>query len=142
MRIIKIIGIFALSLAILVGCSQKSDNESESAQEMTEEAAKKAEAAFQENRQQFVSESQARLDSLEKKLTEVGREIQTESGETQRKLEATWSDLKQQTATIRSNVEKLKDASQQNWNQLKTTAAEQIDYLESQLSEMEKELES
>ncbi|NGP75404.1 coiled-coil domain-containing protein 22 [Balneolaceae bacterium YR4-1] len=142
MKIIKTFGIIVLSFAIITGCSQKSENESGSAEEMTEEAAKKMEAEFQENREQFISESQARLDSLENKLTEVGKEIQGESDEAQRKMEATWSNLKQQTATIRSNVEKLENASRESWDKLKTTAAEQIDYLESQLAEMEKELES
>src|SRR6056297_1784779 len=73
MRFIKIIGIFALSLAVITGCSKKSENETGSNQDMTEEAAKKTVAEFQENRDQFISESQARLDSLEKKLAGVGR---------------------------------------------------------------------
>ncbi len=142
MRFIKIIGIFALSLAVITGCSKKSENETGSNQDMTEEAAKKTVAEFQENRDQFISESQARLDSLEKKLTEVGREMQSESGEAQRKMEATWSNLKKQTGTIRSNLENLKEATQKNWPKLKSTAADQIDYLESQISEMEEQLES
>lgn len=142
MKIIRTTTIIAFSFAIIAGCSQKSENESVSAEEMTEEAVKKMKAEFQENREQFVSESQARLDSLENKLTEVGREIQGESDEVQRKMEATWSNLKQQTATIRSNVDKLENASRESWDKLKGKAADQIDYLESQLAEMEKKLES
>ena len=142
MRIIKIIGILVLSVAVVTGCSQKSENESGSAQDMTEEAAKETMAEFQENRDKFISEGQARLDSLEKELTEVGREVSAESGETGRELQSTWSNLKKQTETIRTNMEKLKEASQKNWVKLKSTAADQMDYLESQISKLKKEVES
>lgn len=142
MRITKIISIIILSVAVAMGCSKKSENQSGSAQEMTEESAKKAKAEFQKNRDKFISESRSRLDSLEKELTDVGKQISGMTGETSRKLEGTWSKLKKQTETIRKNLEKLKDATQQNWVRLKSTAKDQIDYLESQISKLKKEVES
>lgn len=132
----------ALSVAVLIGCGNKSENEMGDAAEQTEESVKKMEAEFQENRDKFISDAQTKLDSLENKLTEVGKAIQGESGEAERKLEQTWSNLKKQTETIRTNIDKLENASRKNWEKLKSTADDQVQYLESQISELEEQLNS
>lgn len=139
MRILKIISIAVLSLAVLVGCGNNSDNEAADTKEQTEEA-KELEAEFQENRDEFIAENKARLDSLENKLTELGKDIQGESGEAKRQMEQTWSNLKKQTETIRKNIETLENATRENWEKFRSTASDQMEYLESEISKLEEQL--
>lgn len=138
MRLLKVSMVIMLSVGIMFGCSSESGSD----QAETQENAQKIQKQFEQERDEFISNQQDRLDSLETRLNEVGKNIQETSGETERKLEQSWSNIKKQIETIRQNVEKLEDASRDRWEKLKSTAQDQMEYLESQISDLKQEIDS
>jgi len=139
MRLLKIAGQLVLALILLTGCGESTERQGS---EETEQKAESGIENFEEKRSEFISETNARMDSLDEAIKGAGQVIQQKGDDTRDELQQRWSELKKNAETTRSNLENMKKATEENWNNLKNTINDQIKFLRDQLNKLKEDSQS